>query len=73
MSTLTIRLPDDKHNRLKILAKYRKMSVNKLIEEVSTILITEFDIETRFQARAAKGSVVDGLGLLKKLDEHFDK
>ncbi len=71
MSTLTIRLPDDKHNRLKVLAKHRKISVNKLIEEASTILMTEFDIETRFQARAAKGSVVDALHFLKKLDEHF--
>ena len=69
MSTLTIRLPDDKHNRLKMLAKYRKISVNKLIEEVSTILITEFDVETRFHARAAKGVVNNGLRLLDKLDK----
>lgn len=73
MSTLTIRLPDDKHNRLKILAKHRKMSINKLMEEASTMLMAEFDVETRFQARSAKGSVDKGLSLLKKLNEHFDQ
>ncbi|WP_430010209.1 toxin-antitoxin system HicB family antitoxin [Methylophaga lonarensis] len=30
MATLTIRLPDDKHNRLKALARHKKISVNKL-------------------------------------------
>lgn len=30
MSTLTIRLPDDKHARLRQLAKHRDISVNKL-------------------------------------------
>ena len=37
MSTLTIRLPDQKHARLRELAKHRDMSVNKLIEELATI------------------------------------
>ena len=37
MSTLTIRLPDDKHERLKALAEARKISVNKLIDELATI------------------------------------
>ena len=32
MATLTIRLPDDKHSRLKQLASYRQISMNKLIE-----------------------------------------
>ena len=32
MSTLTIRLPDDKHERLKALARANSISVNKLIE-----------------------------------------
>jgi len=73
MSTLTIRLPDEKHNRLKLLAKKRKTSINKLFEEVSTRLITEFDVATRFQARASKGSAKEGLKLLKKLDDHFSK
>ncbi|MDT0497624.1 hypothetical protein RM530_09650 [Algiphilus sp. W345] len=71
MATLTIRLPDDKHLRLKSLAKRRNISINKLIEEFSTQAIAEFDAETRFRALAANGSVEDGLKALDKLDAHF--
>ena len=69
MATLTIRLPDDKHLRLKQLAKTRGISVNKLIEELSTIALVEFDTQTRFKARALAGNPEDGLQLLAKLDE----
>jgi predicted transcriptional regulator len=68
MTTLTIRLPDDTHARLRQLAKQRKMSLNKLIEELATIALTQFEAETRFRARATHGSVVTGLQLLEKLD-----
>ncbi|MBO9997913.1 MAG: ribbon-helix-helix protein, CopG family [Cyanobacteria bacterium SID2] len=68
METLTIRLPDDKHLRLKELAKARGMSVNKLMEELSTVALAEFDAQTRFQALAATGNVNRGLKLLDKLD-----
>lgn len=68
MSTLTIRLPDDKHSRLRQLAKHREMSVNKLIEELATISIAEFDAETRFRALAARGSAKKGLAIFDKLD-----
>ena len=71
MSTLTIRLPDDKHERLKALAKHRKISVNKLVEELSTQALAEFDAEIRFRAYAAKGSPDRGLALLDKLDAYF--
>lgn len=71
MSTLTIRLPDDKHLRLRKLAEHRSMSVNKLIEELATISITEFDAETRFRALAKQGSAKQGLALLDKLDTAF--
>jgi predicted transcriptional regulator len=68
MTTLTIRLPDDTHARLRQLAKQRKMSLNKLIEELSTIALTQFEAETRFRVRATQGSVATGLQLLEKLD-----
>ena len=71
MSTLTTRLPDDKHNRLRQLAKHRDISVNKLIEELATISIAEFDAETRFRTLAARGSTERGLALLEKLDAAF--
>lgn len=68
MGTLTIRLPDDRHSRLKALAKHRNISVNKLMEELSIIALVEFDAETRFRAMAAKGSREKGLEILDKLE-----
>jgi predicted transcriptional regulator len=68
MGTLTIRLPEEKHERLRQLADRRHVSMNKLMEELSTIALTEFDAETRFRARAARGSREEGLALLDELD-----
>ena len=73
MSTLTIRLPEDKHDRLRHLAQHRSMSVNKLIEELATISIAEFDSEMRFRAMASRGSVKKGLALLDKLEAALPK
>jgi hypothetical protein len=53
------------------LAARRKMSLNKLIEELSTQALAEFDSEVRFRALAASGDVARGLDLLDKLDAHF--
>ncbi len=71
MGTLTVRLPDDKHERLKALAARRKISVNKLMEELSTQALAEFDSEVRFRALAASGRARKGLDVLEKLDAHF--
>jgi predicted DNA-binding ribbon-helix-helix protein len=68
MGTLTVRLTDEKHQRLRDLAHRRKVSINKLIDELSTTALAEFDAETRFRARAARGSTREGLRLLNKLD-----
>lgn len=73
MATLTLRIPDDKAARLRELAKRRKISVNKLMEELSTAGLTEFDAETRFRVMAARGSTAKGLKLLDKLDKAFSK
>lgn len=43
------------------------------MEEISTIVLAEFDAERRFRARAAKGSPKEGLKLLNQLDQHFSK
>ncbi|KAA9129733.1 toxin-antitoxin system HicB family antitoxin [Marinihelvus fidelis] len=72
MGTLTVRLPDEQHRRLKALAKRRRISVNKLMEELSTRAIVEFDVETRFRALASRGSVEQGLDALRQLDEAFE-
>jgi len=71
MSVLTIRIPDGKHERLKNLAKARGLSVNKLMEELSTVALAQHDTEVRFRAMAAKGSGKRGLALLDKLDRLF--
>lgn len=68
MATLTIRLPDEKHEHLRQLAERRRISMNKLIEELSTVALAEFDAETRFRIRAARGSREEGLRLLDELD-----
>jgi len=73
MATLTIRIPDEKHGRLKALAKYRHLSMNKLIEELSTQALAEFDSEVRFRALAANGDTARGLEILNKLDRHFSE
>ena len=71
MATLTVRLPDDKHERLKALASRRKLSINKLMEELSTQALAEFDSEIRFRVLAASGRVNKGLKILDRLDDHF--
>ncbi|HVW10941.1 MAG TPA: toxin-antitoxin system HicB family antitoxin [Bryobacteraceae bacterium] len=73
MSTLTIRIPEGKHERLRILAKARGVSVNRLIDELATVALTEYDSETRFRAMAARGSKKTGLALLSKLDQAYQK
>lgn len=69
MSTLTIRLPDDTTERLKKLAQSRGISVNKLMEEMSTQAIASFDAETRFRAMAAQGDPQKASAILDRLDK----
>ena len=68
MAALIIRIPDSKRERLKDLARARKLSVTKLFDEMATVLIAEYDAETRFRARAARGAgrTRRGLRLLAK-------
>ena len=68
MAALTVRLPDEKHLRLKALARSRGTPLNRLIDEMTTLMLAEFDAETRFRLRAGQGAgkVNRGLALLKK-------
>jgi len=68
MSTLTIRLPDDKHERLKALAEARQISVNKLIDELATVALANHDARLRFVTRARRGSARKALGVLNALE-----
>ncbi len=69
MSTLTLRIPDTKYERLKNYAKSKEISLNKLFDEFATIALTQFDTKTRFDLMASKGNKSKGLKLLDKLDE----
>ena len=73
MATMTIRIPDEKHQRLRLLAKRYGISLNKLVEDWASIALAQFDAETRFKARAARGNPARGLALLDKLDRSFAK
>lgn len=73
MSTLTIRLPETKHARLRVLAESRGISMNKLMEELATVALAQHDAEIRFRTRAAKGNPERGLALLDKLDSAFSR
>lgn len=73
MSTLTIRVPEDKHARLRSLAKARGISINKLLDELATVALAQHDAVTRFRALAARGSGKAGLELLDKLDRAFTR
>ena len=69
MSVMTIRLPEDQHERLKALAAHRGVSLNKLFEEFATRAVAEFDTELRFRVRAARGDAATGLAMLDRLDQ----
>jgi len=73
MAAFVVRIADDKYERLKALAKTRGMSLNKLMEELSTIALAEFDAETRFKAMAAQGNPELAISILNKLNSDFDK
>lgn len=73
MSTLTIRLPDDTAQRLKQLAAARGISLNKLMEELSTTALAAHDAETRFRVAAAGANRQTALDILARLDAEDDR
>ncbi len=68
MGTMTIRIPDAKHERLRLLAERHGTSLNKLVEEWANVALAQHDAEARFRAMAARGNTERGLALLDKLD-----
>jgi len=68
MAAFTVRLSDSKHLRLKALARSRGTPLNRLIDGTVTLVLAEFDAETRFQVQAKRGAGKNprGLALLKK-------
>ena len=68
MSTLTIRMPDDTHARLRDLARVRGVSINKLIEEMATATLAAHDAEVRFRLMASRGNPKRLEATLRRLD-----
>lgn len=73
MATMTIRIPDGKHERLRRLAESHGVSLNKLVDEWASMALAQFDAETRFRVRRAGGSAAGGIALLDKLDHVFKR
>lgn len=71
MSVVTLRIPDEKHLRLKQLAASRSISVNRLLDELATTALVQHDLSVQFRAAAQSGDPARGLALLDKLDAHF--
>ena len=71
MSVVTLRIPDEKHLRLKQLAASRNTSVNRLFDELATTVLVQHDLSVQFRAAAQAGNPARGLALLDKLDAHF--
>ena len=51
------------------LAQSRHTTINRLMDEMTTLMLAEFDAETRFKLRAARGTgrAAEGLALLDKV------
>jgi hypothetical protein len=71
MSVVTLRISEAKHERLRQLAASRQTSVNRLLDELATIALTQYDLRVQFQAAAAAGQPARGLELLDKLDRYY--
>src|ERR1700746_2957487 len=69
MTMVTLRLPDDSCRRLKQLAAYRGISLNKLMEELGTAATAAHDAEVRFRTMAAHAEAQRALSVLDRLDE----
>ena len=67
MSSLTLRLPEHKHARLKAMAESQGTSLARLLDEMTTQALVQFDAETRFKIRVERGSnqLERGLELLR--------
>jgi len=51
--------------------RQRWVGVNKLMEELSTRALAEYDTDVRFRMLAASGKAKKGLDILDKLNAHF--
>lgn len=65
MATITYRTTDEKRDKLAQLANEQHVSVNKIIDELVTIALTERDAYLRFSVRASRGNPKTALEILR--------
>lgn len=57
---MRVRSPDEKHRCLKV--RWPNAVAPRLIDEMTAVMLAEFDAETRFRLRAARGAGPEALG-----------
>jgi hypothetical protein len=67
MSTLSLRLPDSLHEKIRKLSKKDKISLNQFIASAVTEKITALETETYLSGRAKKGSEDKYLKVLRNV------
>jgi hypothetical protein len=68
VTALTLNVPDEKLRRLEMIAQARGTSVDRLLDEMSTVLLAAADAAKRSRVRAERGAGREerGLDLLRK-------
>ena len=61
-------MPYDRRERLKALEKSNSISSNKLMDELATVALANYDARVRFETRTARGNPKRARALLDKLD-----
>jgi len=69
MGTLSVRMPNSLHSKLKKLSKKEKVSLNQLINSAVTEKISALETEEYLINRAKKGSKKKYLEVLEKVAE----
>ncbi|WP_133296214.1 toxin-antitoxin system HicB family antitoxin [Zooshikella ganghwensis] len=69
MATITYRTTSEKRDKLAQMAKEQDISVNKMLDELVTIALTERDAFMRFSARASRGDTDQALEILRSKSE----
>ncbi len=69
MGTLSIRIPDSLHNKLKTLSKKEKISLNQLINSAVTEKISALETEDYLKERAKDGDLGKYLKVLGKVSK----
>jgi predicted transcriptional regulator len=69
MGTLSIRVPDSLHERLKQLSKKEKVSINQLIASAVTEKIAALETEEYLSKRAEKGDLEKYRKVLEKVNK----